>query len=133
MVSRDGGRTFAPCVPLIAITTTLWIDPTDGKRMIVGDDGGGQVSFDGGQNWSTMMNQPTAQIYRVGADNAFPYRIMSGQQDNSAFRIRSRTYGSAITMADMENTAGSESGYVVADPLDPEITYGGNYMGCWKD
>nr|MCU0404423.1 hypothetical protein [Chitinophagaceae bacterium] len=97
--------------------------------MIVADDGGGQVSFDGGQNWSTMMNQPTAQIYRVSADNAFPYRIMSGQQDNSAFRIRSRTYGSAITEADMQETAGSESGYVVADPLDPEITYGGNYMG----
>jgi photosystem II stability/assembly factor-like uncharacterized protein len=128
-VSRDGGRTFTTLRTPHGDHHDLWIDPKDGKRMVVADDGGAQVSFDGGQNWSTMMNQPTAQIYRVGVDNAFPYRIMSGQQDNSAFRIRSRTYGSAITEADMENTAGSESGYVVADPLDPEITYGGNYMG----
>lgn len=128
-VSRDGGRTFTTLRTPHGDHHDLWIDPKDGKRMIVADDGGAQASFDGGQNWSTMMNQPTAQVYRVGVDNAFPYRIMSGQQDNSAFRIRSRTYGSAITEADMEETAGSESGYVVADPLDPEITYGGNYMG----
>jgi photosystem II stability/assembly factor-like uncharacterized protein len=128
-VSRDGGRTFTSLNTPHGDHHDLWIDPKDGKRMIVGDDGGGQVSFDAGQNWSTMMNQPTAQIYRISADNAFPYRIMSGQQDNSAFRIRSRTYGAAITQDDMQNTAGSESGYVVADPLDPEITYGGNYMG----
>ena len=129
MVSRDGGRTFSSIRTPHSDHHDLWIDPKDGRRMIVADDGGGQVSFDGGQNWSTMMNQPTAQIYRVSADNAFPYRIMSGQQDNSAFRIRSRTYGAAITNADMEETAGAESGYVVADPLNPEITYGGNYMG----
>ncbi|HSK12443.1 MAG TPA: hypothetical protein VK907_04460 [Phnomibacter sp.] len=129
MVSRDGGRSFTSLRTPHSDHHDLWIDPADGRRMIVADDGGAQVSFDAGQNWSTMMNQPTAQIYRVSADNAFPYRIMSGQQDNSAFRIRSRTYGAAITNNDMDNTAGSESGYVVADPLDPEITYGGNYMG----
>lgn len=128
-VSRDGGRTFTTLRTPHGDHHDLWIDPKDPRRMIVADDGGGQVSFDGGMNWSTMMNQPTAQIYRVSADNAFPYRIMSGQQDNSAFRIRSRTYGAAITQEDMQETAGSESGYVVADPLDPEITYGGNYMG----
>ncbi len=128
-ISRDGGKTFTSLNTPHSDHHDLWIDPKDGKRMIVADDGGGQVSFDAGQNWSTMMNQPTAQIYRISADNAFPYRIMSGQQDNSAFRIRSRTYGAAITQDDMQNTAGSESGYVVADPLDPEITYGGNYMG----
>lgn len=130
MVSRDGGRTF---------TTgsrtphgdhhDLWIDPENGRRMIVADDGGAQVSFDAGGNWSTYMNQPTAQVYRVSADNAFPYRVMGGQQDNSAFRLRTRTYGSAITNDELEDAAGAESGYVVADPLNPEITYGGNYMG----
>ena len=128
-VSKDGGRSFTELNTPHGDHHDLWIDPKNGKRMIVADDGGGQVSFDAGLNWSTMMNQPTAQIYRISADNAFPYRIMSGQQDNSAFRIRSRTYGPAITEGDMESTAGSESGYVVADPLDPEITYGGNYMG----
>ena len=129
MRSNDGGKTFQSINTPHGDHHDLWIDPEDGNRMIVADDGGAQVSFDGGSNWSTYLNQPTVQVYRVSTDNAFPYRIMGGQQDNSAFRIKSRTYGAAITAADMENAAGSESGYVVADPLNPEITYGGNYMG----
>ena len=129
MRSNDGGKTFQSINTPHGDHHDLWIDPEDGNRMIVADDGGAQVSFDGGNNWSTYLNQPTAQVYRVSTDNAFPYRILSGQQDNSAFRIKSRTYGSFITAADMENTAGSESGYVVADPLNPDVTYGGNYMG----
>ncbi len=129
MRSNDGGRTFQSINTPHGDHHDLWIDPEDGNRMIVADDGGAQVSFDGGNNWSTYLNQPTVQVYRVSTDNAFPYRIMGGQQDNSAFRIKSRTYGSSITAADMENTAGSESGYVVADPLNYDITYGGNYMG----
>jgi photosystem II stability/assembly factor-like uncharacterized protein len=129
MRSNDGGRTFQSINTPHGDHHDLWIDPEDGNRMIVADDGGAQVSLDGGNNWSTYLNQPTVQIYRVSTDNAFPYRIMGGQQDNSAFRIRSRTYGVAITATDMDNTAGSESGYVVADPENPEITYGGNYMG----
>lgn len=129
MFSNDGGRTFQSIQTPHGDHHDLWIDPEDGNRMIVADDGGAQVSFDGGSNWSTYLNQPTAQVYRVSTDNAFPYRILGGQQDNSAFRIRSRTYGAAITAADMETAAGSESGYVVADPLNPDITYGGNYMG----
>ena len=75
------------------------------------------------------MNQPTAQLYRVSTDNAFPYRILAAQQDNSTFRIRSRTSGASITDRDWEETAGSESGYVVADPTNPDIVYGGNYGG----
>lgn len=129
MVSTDGGKTFKGISTPHGDHHDLWIDPQDGNRMVVADDGGAQVSFDGGNNWSTYLNQPTAQVYRLSTDNAFPYRILGGQQDNSAFRIRSRTYGSAITAADMETAAGSESGYVVADPLNPDITYGGNYMG----
>lgn len=129
MVSTDAGKTFRSISTPHGDHHDLWIDPEDGNRMVVADDGGAQVSFDGGANWSTYLNQPTAQVYRVSTDNAFPYRVLGGQQDNSAFRIRSRTYGSAITAADMENAAGSESGYVVADPLNPDITYGGNYMG----
>ena len=129
MVSTDGGKIFKEIDTPHGDHHDLWIDPEDGNRMIVADDGGAQVSFDAGKNWSTYLNQPTAQVYRLSTDNAFPYRILAGQQDNSAFRIRSRTYGSAITASDMENAAGSESGYVVADPLNPEVTYGGNYMG----
>jgi len=129
MLSTDGGKTFKSISTPHGDHHDLWIDPADGNRMIVADDGGAQVTYDGGANWSSYLNQPTSQVYRLSTDNAFPYRILGGQQDNSAFRIRSRTYGSAITATDMETAAGSESGYVVADPLNPEITYGGNYMG----
>lgn len=129
MVSTDGGKTFKSVATPHGDHHDLWIDPEDGNRMVVADDGGAQVSFDGGNNWSTYLNQPTAQVYRLSTDNAFPYRILGGQQDNSAFRIRSRTYSGNITATDMEDAAGSESGYVVADPQNPDITYGGNYMG----
>ncbi|MFC4233145.1 hypothetical protein ACFOW1_14685 [Parasediminibacterium paludis] len=130
MRSKDGGKTFQ------AVNSTphgdhhdLWIDPEDGNRMIVADDGGAQVSFDGAANFSNYYNQPTAQFYRVTTDNAFPYRILGAQQDNSTVRIKSRTYGNAITQDDWQPTAGAESGYVVADPLNPDIVYGGNYGG----
>ena len=129
MRSRDGGRTFQSSSTPHGDHHDLWIDPEDGNRMIVADDGGAQVSFDAGTNWSTYQNQPTAQFYRVSTDNSFPYRILGAQQDNSTIRIKSRTYGSAITERDWESTAGSESGYVVADPLNPDIVYGGNYGG----
>ena len=129
MVSKDGGKTFGSLRTPHGDHHDLWLDPEDGKRMIVADDGGAQVSFDGGNNWSTYMNQPTVQVYRLSTDNAFPYHILGGQQDNGAFRIKSRSYGNSISAADLEDAAGSESGYVVADPLNPEITYGGNYMG----
>ncbi len=129
MRSRDGGRTFQGVRTPHGDHHDLWIDPEDGNRMIVADDGGAQVSFDGGENWSTYMNQPTAQFYRVSTDNSFPYRILGAQQDNSTIRIKSRTYGGSITDRDWEETAGSESGYVVADPSNPDIVYGGNYGG----
>ena len=129
MVSTNGGKTFSEMNTPHGDHHDLWIDPEDANRMIVADDGGAQVSFDAARNWSTYLNQPTVQVYRVSTDNAFPYRVLAPQQDNGAFRIRSRTYGAAITANDMENAAGSESGYIVADPLNPDITYGGNYMG----
>lgn len=129
MRSRDGGKTFQEISTPHGDHHDLWIDPDDENRMIVGDDGGAQISFDAGAAWSTYMNQPTAQIYRVTTDNAFPYRILGAQQDNSTLRIRSRTTGTSITEKDWEPTAGSESGYVVADPQNPEIVYGGNYGG----
>ena len=129
MYSEDGGRSFKQIETPHGDHHDLWIDPKDPTRMIVADDGGAQVSFDQGSNWSTYMNQPTVQVYRLSTDQAFPYRILGGQQDNSAFRIRSRSYGNAIAGDDFQNTAGGESGYVVADPTDPDITYGGSYMG----
>jgi photosystem II stability/assembly factor-like uncharacterized protein len=129
MRSRDGGRTFQSLRTPHGDHHDLWIDPEDGNRMIVADDGGAQVSFDGGANWSTYMNQPTGQFYRVSTDNSVPYRILGAQQDNSTIRIKSRTNGAGITEQDWQSTAGSESGYVVADPSNPDIVYGGNYGG----
>jgi len=129
MRSADGGKTFHAMGTPHGDHHDLWIDPEDGNRMIVADDGGAQISFDAGGNWSTYHNQPTAQIYRVSTDNAFPYHLLGAQQDNSTVRIKSRTYGGGVTERDWEGTAGFESGYVVADPQNPEVVYGGNYAG----
>ena len=127
--SRNGGKTFEVIRTPHSDHHDLWIDPQDPNRMIIGDDGGAQISFDGGENWSSLQNQPTAQFYRVSTDNHFPYRILGAQQDNSTVRILSRTNGGSITTDDWMPTAGAESGYVVADPLNPDIVYGGNYGG----
>ena len=129
MRSKDGGKTFQGINTPHGDHHDLWIDPENGNRMIVADDGGAQISFDGGENWSTMMNQPTAQFYRVTTDNSVPYRILGAQQDNTTVRIKSRTSGAGITERDWEVTAGAESGHVVADPLNPDVVYGGNYGG----
>ncbi len=127
--SGDGGKTFKEINTPHGDHHDLWIDPEDANRMIVADDGGGQVSFDAGENWSTYQNQPTAQFYRVSTDNHFPYRLLAAQQDNSTVRILSRTEGNDIDQSDWTPTAGFESGYVVADPTNPDIVYGGNYGG----
>ena len=127
--SLDGGKTFNVVSSPHSDHHDLWIDPEDGHRLILADDGGAQVSFNAGEDWSSVDNQPTAQIYRVTTDNAFPYHILGAQQDNSSVRIKSRSASAAITAKDWEPTAGFESGYIVADPLNPDIVYGGNYDG----
>ena len=127
--SNDGGKTFQTIHTPHADHHNMWIDPEDGQRMIIADDGGAQISFDGGAHWSTYHNQPTAQFYRVTADNHFPYRVLGCQQDNSSVRIMSRTYGGSITQQDWSSSAGFESGHIVADPLNDDIVYGGNYGG----
>jgi photosystem II stability/assembly factor-like uncharacterized protein len=127
--SNDGGRNFQQYDTPHGDHHDLWIDPNDNNRMIVGDDGGAQISNDAGKNWSTYMNQPTSQYYRVTTDNAFPYNILVAQQDNSTQRIAHRTDGSGITERDWESTAGGESGHLAADPNNPNIVYGGSYGG----
>ena len=127
--STDAGKTFKPISTPHGDHHDLWIDPEDANRMIIADDGGAQVSFDAGNNWSTYQNQPTAQFYRVSTDNHFPYRILAAQQDNSTVRILSSSNSGQISTDDWSATAGAESGYVVADPLNPDIVYGGNYGG----
>jgi photosystem II stability/assembly factor-like uncharacterized protein len=127
--SKDGGKSFQAYEANHGDHHDLWIAPEDNKRMIIADDGGGQVSFDAGINWSTYGNQPTAQFYRVVTDNNFPYRIYGAQQDNSTVRIKHRTDGALITEKDWEETAGGESGHLAIDPTDTDVVYGGSYDG----
>jgi photosystem II stability/assembly factor-like uncharacterized protein len=127
--STDGGKSFKGSNAPHGDHHDLWIDPNDNQRMIIADDGGAQVSFDGGESWSTYMNQPTAQFYRVTTDNHFPYRIYGAQQDNSTMRINHRNEGYGITEDDWEVSAGSESGWLAVDPTDNDVVYGGNYGG----
>ena len=127
--SKDGGKTFSSYDAPHGDHHDLWIAPEDNQRMIIADDGGGQVSFDAGENWSTYGNQPTAQHYRVITDNNFPYRIYGAQQDNSTQRIAHRTDGYSIGDRDWEPTAGGESGHIAIDPTDNDIVYGGSYDG----
>lgn len=127
--STDGGRSFTRIGTPHGDHHDLWIDPSDSRVMIIGDDGGAQVTSDGGERWSTMMNQPTSQFYRVITDNHFPYRIYGAQQDNSTVRIASSTFSGGITESDWESTAGGESGWIAPDPSDNDIVYGGSYGG----
>ena len=128
-VSTDGGKTFTLKNAPHGDHHDLWIDPDDNMRMAIADDGGAQISNDGGNNWTTYHNQPTAQFYRVTTDNAFPYRIYGAQQDNSTVRIKHRTSSSSITERDWESTAGGESAHLAPDPKNNDIVYGGTYKG----
>ena len=127
--STDGGRTYKTYNAPHGDHHDLWIAPEDNQRMIIGDDGGAQISFDAGENWSTYMNQPTSQFYRVTTDNHFPYRILAAQQDNSTVRIAHRTSGRFITESDWSSTAGGESAHIAVDPNNNDIVYGGSYGG----
>ncbi|MGW9684754.1 VPS10 domain-containing protein [Flagellimonas sp. 2504JD1-5] len=127
--STDGGKTFNTFNAPHGDHHDLWISPENSKRMIIGDDGGAQVSYDGGETWSTYYNQPTAQFYRVTTDNAFPYRIYVAQQDNSTIRINHRSDDGSIGEDDWEPTAGGESAHIAIDPTNNDIVYGGSYDG----
>jgi photosystem II stability/assembly factor-like uncharacterized protein len=125
--STDGGATYERVRTPHGDHHDLWIAPEDADRLVVGDDGGAQVSLDGGASWSTMFNQPTAQFYRVTTDNHFPYRIYGGQQDNSTVRILHTSDGRSER--EWEPTAGGESAWIAVDPTNPDLVYGGSYGG----
>jgi photosystem II stability/assembly factor-like uncharacterized protein len=127
--STDGGKTFDTYNAPHGDHHDLWIAPENPDRIIIGDDGGAQVTYDGGETWSTYHNQPTSQFYRVTTDNHFPYRIYAAQQDNSTVRIPHRTDGWSISEDDWESTAGGESAHIAIDPKDNDIVYGGSYDG----
>ena len=130
--SNDGGRNFKPLSTPHGDNHTLWINPHNPDIMIVSNDGGAAVSYNGGQSWSSENNQPTAQFYHVSLDDQFPFHIYGAQQDNSTVEITSRnTHGYAIGDKNWHAVAGGESGFVVPVPGKPWITYGGGYDGAF--
>jgi len=129
MKSIDGGKSFQRVRTPHGDNHDLWINPTNSNYMINANDGGANVSVNGGATWSTQENQPTAQFYRVNTDNRFPYYVYGGQQDNSSVAIASQATGGGIGWKDWYEVAGCESAYVAFDPDNPIRDYGGCYMG----
>jgi photosystem II stability/assembly factor-like uncharacterized protein len=126
--SNDGGRTFTGIGVPHGDNHDLWIAPDDPNRMIESNDGGANISFNGGRSWSEQ-DQATAQFYRVALDNDFPYHVYGAQQDNSTVRIASRTTDQGITASDWFDVGGGESGWIAPSPKDSEIVFAGSYDG----
>jgi photosystem II stability/assembly factor-like uncharacterized protein len=129
MKSIDGGKSFSNIPVPHGDNHHLWINPTDNKNLINSNDGGANISFNGGKSWSTQQNQATSQFYRVITDNLVPYNVYGGQQDNSAIGIASRTNDGGIDWKDWYSVAGGESAFIAFDPDAPELVYGGTYQG----
>ena len=126
--SNDAGKTFTSMSVPHGDNHDLWIAPDDPNRMINSNDGGANVSFNGGKSW-TEQDQATAQFYRVTLDNDFPYHIYGAQQDNSTVRIASRTTDAGITREDWYDVGGGESGWIAPSPKDSQIVFAGSYGG----
>lgn len=128
--SIDGGRTFSS-IPVPHVDQHhLWINPADPLNMILSNDGGACISFNGGKSWSSQNNQPTAQFYRVITDDQFPYHIYGGQQDNSTVAITSKTIAGGIGIRDWHTVAGGESAFLAFNnPANPVFTYGTSIQG----
>lgn len=130
LVSIDGGKTFENINGPHGDYHDLWINPKNANNLILADDGGGSISFNGGKTWSTQANMPTAQMYRINVDNQFPYRIYGGQQDNTSLVISSMALGrGGIGQEHWNYSAGGESAFLAFDPDDPRYVLGGSYQG----
>jgi photosystem II stability/assembly factor-like uncharacterized protein len=128
--SVDGGRTYETIRVPHGDNHDLWLHPKNPSILINSNDGGANVSYNGGKTWSTQANQPTAEFYRVTTDNQFPYRVYGAQQDNSTMSIPSWNPSSpGITIQDWYPVGGGESGHIAVDPRNPNIVYAGSYGG----
>ena len=127
--SNDGGKTFQNIPNPHTDQHDLWINPSNPKNMILANDGGACITFNGGKSWSTQFNQPTAQFYRVITDNQVPYRIYAGQQDNSTISIKSKTMYGGISEYDWHSVAGGESAFIAFDENNPKKIYGTSIQG----
>ncbi len=128
--SIDGGKSWTNITGTHGDYHQLWINPDNPQNMVIANDGGAAISFNGGKIWSSQDNQPTAQFYRVNADNQFPYHLYGGQQDNSSVVIASRNPGGySISEREWTFSAGSESAFLAFDPDNPKYVFGGSYQG----
>ncbi len=127
--STDGGNTFVSFkgAPGGEDYHCLWIDPTNGQRMLLGADQGATVTLDGGKSWSTWYNQPVAQLYHVSTDTRYPYWVLAAQQDTGAVMMRTRGDYGQLNITDWLPLPSSEFGTLTADPTHPEIVYGVGY------
>ncbi len=125
--STDGGRTWVPFkgAPGGDDYQNAWINPDDPNIILLVSDQGAVVTLNGGQTWSSWYNQPTAQLYHVMTDNAFPYGVCSGQQESGSACVSSRGNDGEITFREWHPVGVEEYGYAAPDPLDPDIVYGG--------
>jgi photosystem II stability/assembly factor-like uncharacterized protein len=123
--STDGGTGFTEIQTPHGDNHDLWIDPTDPNRMVEGNDGGACVSVNGGETWSSIYNQLTAQFYRLDTDNQYPYRVYGTQQDNSSISVPSAAVWGAITLGDCTYPGTGESGFIAVNPEDPNVVFVG--------
>lgn len=125
--STDGGKTWTGIkgAPGGDDYQNVWVNPLHPQILLVTGDQGAAISVNGGKTYSSWYNQPTAQLYHVSADNAFPYNVYSGQQESGSVGIASRGNDGGINFRDWHPVGAEEYGYVVPDPLDPNIVYGG--------
>ena len=123
MKSVDGGKSWEKMTTPHSDHHDHWINPHNNQNMINGNDGGATVTFDGGETWSSLMNQPTAQMYRVTTDNLDPFRIYGGQQDNSTVAIASESHSGGIGIDDYFAVGGGESAHIAFDENDPSLIY----------
>lgn len=130
--STDGGETFQRMLAQHLDNHDLWIDPDDPSRMINGNDGGATVSFNGGRSWSSLLNQPTAQLYHASVDNAVPYRVYGSQQDNSSISVPSRSAYGRITIEDWYTVGGGEDGSIAVNTADPDIVYAADHHFIYR-
>ena len=127
--STDGGRNFTQYPSQHGDEHDLWIHPSNTQIMIKGDDGGACVSYTGGASWSTIYNQPTAQMYHATTDSRFPYRVYGSQQDNTAISLPSATVDGAIHERDWFEPGGGESGYIGVKHDDPDLVVASGPIG----
>ena len=127
--SIDGGKTFKSVRNPHGDQHHLWINPNNNQNIILSNDGGACVTFNGGETWSSQQNQMTIQFYRVITDEQVPYRVYGGQQDNSTISTASRTNGGGIGWKDWYPVSGCESAFLAFDPKAPKLVYGGCYQG----